>query len=372
MEIKPVFLLSVPALAKNFKKNIEKGVRDKGKLAQGLFKTGLVIAYKYNGNGWNKGKGLRFLLLPLVKLFNLILFRKIREGFGGRLKFFIGGGALLDIEFQRFFYALGIPMFQGYGLTEAAPVISSNSERKHKMGSSGYLVDNLRLKICNDDGIEVPIGEKGEIVVKGENVMAGYWKNKEASMESLKDGWLHSGDLGYLDKDGFLYVLGRFKSLLIADDGEKFSPEGIEEAFVSHSKFIDQCMMYNNQKPYSIVLIVPNKEYIRQWIASHHIDSLNEEEIKAFLKNMEHDLNEFRKGGKLDNMFPQRWLPAAIGILPEAFSELNQMINSTMKMVRPKITQRYQNLIDYLYTPEGKNIINLRNKESIRQLLSGN
>ncbi|KPK83959.1 MAG: long-chain fatty acid--CoA ligase, partial [Bacteroides sp. SM23_62_1] len=136
-EIRPVFLLSVPALAKNFRKNIEKGIRDKGLIIEKLFRHALRIAYKYNGTGWDRGKGSGKLWKPILWLYDKILFRKIRENFGGRLKFFIGGGALLDIELQKFFYALGIPMFQGYGLTEAAPVISSNSEERHKLGSSG-------------------------------------------------------------------------------------------------------------------------------------------------------------------------------------------------------------------------------------------
>jgi long-chain acyl-CoA synthetase len=345
-------------------------VKDKGKIAETLFKIGLSVSYAYNGIGWDKGKGLGFLLKPLVKLFDIILFRKIREGFGGRLKFFIGGGALLDIGFQRFFYALGIPMFQGYGLTEAAPVISSNSERKHKLGSSGYLVEELDLKICDEEGKELPVGEKGEIVVRGENVMVGYWENKEATEETIKNEWLHTGDLGHMDKDGFLYVLGRFKSLLIADDGEKFSPEGIEEAFVSHSKHIDQCMMYNNQKPYSVVLIVPARESLRNWTKINHIETSNEEGLKKVLEHIEQYLNEYRKGGKYDNMFPQRWLPASIGIIPEPFSEQNRMINSTTKMVRPKITEHYQELLDYMYTPDGKNSYNPKNIEAIKKLLS--
>jgi long-chain acyl-CoA synthetase len=144
-EIKPTFLLSVPALAKNFRKNIEKGIQDKGKLTEKLFTHALNIAYKYNGNGWNKGKGWRKVYWPLVKLYDKILFSKVREGFGGNLVFFTGGGALLDIELQHFFYAIGIPMYQGYGLTEAAPVISSNSTKKHKLGSSGHLASGIEL-----------------------------------------------------------------------------------------------------------------------------------------------------------------------------------------------------------------------------------
>jgi long-chain acyl-CoA synthetase len=367
-ETKPVFLLSVPALAKNFRKNIENAIREKGGVVEKLFKAGLKIAYTYNGIGYNRGKGFRILLKPLYKLFDFIIFKKIKANFGGRLKFFVGGGALLDIELQRFFYAIGMPMFQGYGLTEASPVISSNSEKRHKLGSSGYLVYPMELKICDDDGNELPVGEKGEIVVKGDNVMAGYWNNPEATASTIKNGWLYTGDMGYMDTDGFLYVLGRFKSLLIADDGEKYSPEGIEEAFTEQSSFIDQCMLYNNQNPYTVALVVPNKEAIKRWLKHENLQIETEEGQEAVLKMIESEINEYRIGRKFERMFPQRWLPASIGILNEGFTEANNMMNSTMKMVRGKITEHYMKRIEYLYTPEAKDIKNVYNLEALRKL----
>ena len=127
-----------------------------------------------------ESKGWRILLKPLVCLFDKILFSKVRENFGGELKFFIGGGALLDKDLQKFYMGIGMPMYQGYGLSEATPVLSSNGPEKFRLGSSGKLVKPLELKICDSDGKELPVGEKGEIVVKGENVMAGYWKNPVA------------------------------------------------------------------------------------------------------------------------------------------------------------------------------------------------
>lgn len=365
-ENKPVFFLSVPALAKNFKKNIETNIQEKGKFIDKLFKHALKISYSYNGIGWDKGKGLQIFKKPLLALYDKIMFSKIRkEGFGGRLRFFVGGGALLDIDLQRFFYAIGIPMFQGYGLTEAAPVISGNSEAKHKLGSSGYLVSDLELKICDEEGNELPVGEKGEIVVKGENVMAGYWKNEEATKEVLKDGWLYTGDMGYMDEDEFLYVLGRFKCLLISDDGEKISPEGIEEDMTINCPFVDQCMMHNNQQPYSVILVVPNKEAMNRWLAVQDQNSGTEEGRKLALKELEKQLGEYRKGGRYDDRFPQRWLPAAIGILPEPFTEENQLLNSTLKIVRGKITDKYNELLEYLYTPDAKNITNENNLKSL-------
>ncbi|HNW97270.1 MAG TPA: AMP-binding protein [Bacteroidales bacterium] len=368
-EIRPHFLLSVPSLAKNFKKNIETGIAAKGKFIQKLFNKGIKLAYYYNGmSSFEKGKGKRIFLKPILKLFDIIIFKKIRKNFGGRLHYFIGGGALLDTEIQKFFYAIGIPMFQGYGLTEASPVISSNSERKHKIGSSGYLVSNLKLKICDTKGNELPAEEKGEIVIQGENVMTGYWKNPEATAETIRNGWLYTGDLGYIDKDGFLFVYGRFKSLLIADDGEKYSPEGIEEAFIGQSQYIDQCMLYNNQNPYSVCLIAPNVTNLKKWIEENGLrfDS-NETVIKA-LKLIENEISLYRKGNKFDGVFPQRWLPSAIGIISEAFTEENHMMNSTLKIVRGKIIEHYKPTIDFLYMPEAKDICNSKNIYAMKEI----
>lgn len=364
-EIKPNILLSVPALAKNFKKNIENSIQAKGATAEKMLKFALNLSYSYNKEGFNKGGIFHFWKKPLINLFDKILFSKIRDGFGGGLKFFIGGGALLDIELQKFYYAIGMPMFQGYGLSESAPIISSNSMKKHKLGSSGYLVSNLELKICDEDGKELPIGEKGEIICKGENIMVGYWKNEKATNETLKDGWLHTGDMGYLDKDGFLYVLGRFKSLLIANDGEKYSPESIEEALVEQSKYIDQCMLHNNQDPYTVGLIVPKKEALKKYVSENNEQIDSDEGKKLALQKIQQEIDEYKKGGKYAGEFPERWLPAAIAVLDEAFSEENKLINSTLKLVRGKVVEYHKDRLEYLLTPEAKNIVNPKNIESI-------
>ena len=370
-EIKPNLLMSVPAIAKNFKKNIEKGIKEKGKLIEILFNHAIKISYSYNKEGWNKGLGLQKLKRPLLKFYDKIIFAKVREAYGGELDYFIGGGALLDIELQRFFYAIGIPMYQGYGLSEASPVISSNSVGRHRLGSSGVLVNNMDLKICDDSGIELPVGQKGEIVIRGGNVMHGYWKNEAATKETIRDGWLYTGDLGYMTEDGFLYVLGRFKSLLIADDGEKFSPEGIEEAMSEQSKYIDQCVLYNNQKPYTVALIVPNQHALKLYLEEKNLSANSDEGKRAVITLIENEVNEYRTSGKYGNMFPQRWLPVAIGILEEGFTEENELMNSTMKIVKGKIIDRYQELIDYLYTIEAKIVTNERNIEEIEKMKLG-
>jgi len=364
-ESRPTFLLSVPALAKNFRKGIESAIQQKGALAQALFTVGLRVVYVYNADGWRRGKGFRVLFKPLVALFDVMLFSKIRQNFGGRLEFFIGGGALLDIELQRFFYAIGIPMLQGYGLSEAAPVISANVPARHKLGSSGAVVTHLEIKICSETGQTLPVGRQGEIVVRGENVMAGYWRNEKATAEVIRDGWLYTGDLGYLDNDGFLYVLGRTKSLLIASDGEKYSPEGIEETICSHSKYIDQMMLYNNQSPFTVALLVPNKDALRAWMKAHHHDPSNVEGQCAALKHLQREIDAFRSGGQFAGLFPERWLPAAVAVLSEGFTEQNELLNSTLKMVRGRIAKSYDQRIQHLFTSEGKELCSGANREVI-------
>ena len=361
-ETRPAFLLSVPALAKNFRKNIEKGIKEKGAGIERLFKKAMELAYAYNGIGWDKGMNATFAMKFQHKLYDFLLFRKIRQNFGGRLEFFIGGGALLDIELQRFFYAIGIPMFQGYGLTEAAPVISANVPARHKLGSSGAIVANLDVKICDEEGRALPVGQHGEIVVRGENVMTGYWKNEKSTSEALREGWLFTGDLGYLDSDNFLYVLGRAKSLLISHDGEKYSPEGIEEALVGNSKYIDQVMLYNNQSTYTVALVVLNKDNVLNYLKSLGLGVHTDEGQDAALRLIESEIAQYKSGGKYEGEFPERWLPAAIAVLGEGFTEQNHFLNSTMKMVRGKITEFYRDRIDYLMTAAGKDICNQQNR----------
>ena len=366
-ELKPNLLLSVPALAKSFRKNIEGSIRSQGALINWLFNLALNMSYSYNKEGYNKGRGLQILKKPLLLLFDKIIFSKIRDGFGGNLDFFIGGGALLDIDLQRFYYAIGIPMFQGYGLSEATPIISSNGLKHHKLGSSGYLVKPMELKICNSEGTELPNYEKGEIVIKGENVMAGYFKNEKATAETVIDGWLHTGDMGYMDNDGFLYVVGRFKSLLISSDGEKYSPEGIEESLADNSHFIDQVVLYNNQNPYTTALIVPNKEALKRYVQRKkpQLDWTSKEAKVLALNKLQREINEYRKGGKQEGIFPERWLPAAVAVIGEPFSEQNGLVNSTMKIMRGKVEERYAARIESLYSPGAKSIENQENIDAL-------
>ena len=368
-EVRPHFLLSVPALAKNFRKSIETTIRKKGKTTERLFNLALKTSYAYQADGYTKGRGWRCLLKPAVALFDKVLYSKVREGFGGELQFFIGGGALLDSELQRFFYAVGMPMFQGYGLSEATPVISTNVPTKgnHRFGSSGRLVKPLDIKIMDSEGKELPVGEKGEIVIKGENVMAGYWKNPDSTADTVRDGWLYTGDMGYMSKDNFLYVLGRFKSLLISSDGEKYSPEGMEEAMVDKSPLIDQIMIYNNQNPYTIALVVASKEGLNRKL--DELGLTGDARYAEAAKLLAGEIAKYRNGGVYGNEFPDRWVPAVVTFADEAFTEQNGLVNSTMKVVRNKVEKHFASNIEHAYTAEGKVVDNEKNIASLKRIL---
>ena len=367
-ETRPHVMLSVPAISRNFRKNIESGIKKKGRRVEKLYNFALDNAIKYNREYWNMGRPFfsQFWRGILKGVFDRMIFKAVRENFGGRMEFFVGGGALLDIELQRFFCAIGIPVFQGYGLSEATPVICSNSRGHARFGSSGRTVKPMDIKICDEEGRELPHGTTGEIVIRGENVMAGYWKNPEATARTIIDNWLHTGDRGYICKEDprFLYVTGRFKSLLISSDGEKYSPEGFEDSLADGSPYIDSSVLYNNQSPYTVVVVVPSKGNLRDAVKGR-FDPDSEEGRKAQLDLIQEAVDSYRKGGRHEGMFPEKWLPAAIVVADEPFTEQNGMLNSTSKMVRRNVEKHYADRIEYAFTPEGKQLYNPRNINSL-------
>lgn len=370
-EVRPHVMLSVPTLSKNFKKNFEKAIRQKGAFVTWLYELGVRQAIAYNREYYNAGKPFlaQWWRKPVIALVDKLVFSKIRESFGGRLQFFVGGGALLDIDLQKYFNAIGMPIFQGYGLSEATPVICANSAGHARFGSSGRTVEPMDIKICDEEGNTLPAGETGEIVIRGENVMAGYWKNPEATAKTIIDGWLHTGDRGYLCKDDprYLYVTGRFKSLLIAADGEKYSPEGYEDNLAETSRYIDAAVLYNNQSPYTVVLVIPDKTALADAVKKEGLDPSSDEGRRAMLRIIQGEVDTYRPGGKHAGLFPEKWLPAAIIVGETPFTEQNGMLNTTMKMVRGKVEKFYADRIEYAMTPEGKQLFNEKNLESLKQ-----
>ncbi len=351
-EVQPDFMFTVPALSGNFMNKILENINKQSGFVRWLFNLGLNAGIKKIGDGYKKRPFIlwRAVLAIPHSLANTLIFKKIRQSFGN-YKYSIGGGALLDIAQQRFFASIGMPIYQGYGLTEATPIISSNTPVVHKFGSSGKPMPFMDIKIIDSQGNELPIGQKGEIIIRGDNVMKGYFKNPQATQKTIIDGWLHTGDIGYIDEDGFLVVTGREKALLISQDGEKYSPEEIEETIASTSPFVYQIMLYNDHSKFTTAIITLNEDYVRDFIAKNKLKT--PEELIFYI---EKSLSEFKKDKALRKKFPDRWLPKLFAIAPEPFTEQNKMLNSTMKIVRYRIIEHYKSLLDSLYNDTQTNI----------------
>lgn len=363
-EANPTFLFTVPSLSGNFMKKIIAGIEEKGGILEKIFKAGIGAGIRWNGNGYQKTSFLTkagaFLPYHLAKL---LMFRKIiGMVFGESIKFCVGGGALLDVKQQEFFAALGVPVFQGYGLTEAAPIISSNTPKKHKFGSSGVIAPSVTCKIMRPDGTEAPLGVSGEITVQGENVMKGYFKNPAATAEALHDGLLWTGDLGYMDKDGFLYVVGRAKAVLIAEDGEKYSPEEIEEAIITSTDLIDQIMVWCDHKKYSCALVSLDTAKLQRYAAAKGLST-----PQAILDALVKEFYAFKTDPKAKKV-QGAWIPGTFQIIATPFNEKDGTVNSTMKIVRYKVAEVYRELLEYSYTPEGSTTVNPRNLETVARL----
>ena len=366
IEAESNFLLTVPALTSNFIQKFKDGIKAKGSFIEGIFNRGIEAAIHRNGDGFSKpGAVTQFRTIFNYLIAEKLIFKNLRLIFGPKIEFFVGGGALLDIKQQQFYKAIGIPVYQGYGLTEATPIISTNTPFNHKMGTSGKVLEGIKCKICDENGNTLATGVKGEIVIKGDNVMKGYYKNDTATAETIKNGWLHTGDLGFLDEDDFLVVVGREKALLISEDGEKYSPEEIEEAIINSSSCIDQIMIYNDHQKFTSALITLNKKAVEDIIKRKDITS-----FKELNQHLKEEMFLFSKQLEFKDKFPGKWIPSNFQVIKDPFSEDNQLINSTLKMVRHRITERYQDRLDLMYAKKSQEVALKENIKVLEELVS--
>jgi long-chain acyl-CoA synthetase len=362
-EVNPVFMMTVPSITGNFMKKMMQGVAQKGAFIDGIFQRGLQAGIKRNGDGFNRpGFGVQLTTFFPYTLASLLVFPALRKVFGNRMRYCVGGGALLEAKQQHFFAAIGVPVYQGYGLTEAAPVISSNNPDRYKFGTSGVVAAHVKCRIMKSPTEEAAVGERGEIVIQGENVMKGYFKNPEASAAVLRDEadgrWLWTGDLGYFDQDGFLVVTGRAKALLIGKDGEKYSPEEVEEVMVNNTDILNQLLVYNDHKSLTSALVTLQDDLVRTLIKNERIKT-PEEATKRIIEL----LRAYEGKAKA---IPPQWIPARFAIIAKPFAEADGLVNSTMKLVRYKVVEFYQQRIDDLYESEELN--DKLNVEAVKQL----
>ena len=259
---------------------------------------------------------------------------KIRKRFGGRIKAIVSGGAALNFDIGLFFTALGLPLLQGYGQTESAPIVSANPPWKVKLHTVGPPFE----------GVEVKIAEDGEILLRGELVMNGYWRDEAATAQVLKDGWLHTGDVGKLDDDGYLIITDRKKDIIVLSGGDNVSPARVEGILTLQTEIL-QAMVSGDKRPHLVALLVADEDFVADWAERHgkpaDLAALSEDpDFRAALSGVLDRVN-----GDLSPIEKIR----RFAVLPEAFSVANGMMTPTLKIRRHKIRETYGGLLESLY-----------------------
>ncbi|MBO6492452.1 MAG: long-chain fatty acid--CoA ligase [Pelagibacteraceae bacterium] len=309
-EAKPTIMTAVPRFYQNLYNKINMNMKKQTGLKAKLIKATIFLGKK---ELLKQKMSLSEKLLNFIV--NVLVRKKVKKQFGGNLRAFVSGGGALDKEIGEFLNAIGLPTLQGYGLTETSPVVSCNPIQKIKVETVGPPFK----------GNEVKIAEDGEILVKGENVMLGYWNKKEDTEKVLKDGWLYTGDIGEIDsKDGYLKITDRKKDIIVSAGGDNISPAKIENQ-LTNSPAIDQCMVYGDGKNYLVALIVPNKEFEGQ-----------KEKINEIVGEINKNLTLLEKIKKFH-------------LINESFSIENGLLTPTMKVKRNKVIARYKNILEDFY-----------------------
>jgi long-chain acyl-CoA synthetase len=333
-EIKPTIMTAVPRLFERMysriKKNVESQPEKKQKIFNWAIETGkeFMIAKK-------SGHPVPIMLSIKRKLADKLVFGKLRERTGGRLRFFISGGAALARELGIFFDAAGILIIEGYGLTESSPVISANRVNDYKFGTVGKPMP----------GVEVKIAKDGEILAYGSNIMQGYYKNKKETEETIKEGWLHTGDIGVFDAEGFLIITDRKKHLFKTSGGKYIAPTPIENMFLA-SKYIDQFIIIGDRRMFITALIVPDYEALKEYADAHRIQYTNVDELvnmKQIYELLDKELGEFQK--KLAAFERVR----KFAILDKPFTIEGGELTPSLKVKRKVIEERYKDLIEDMY-----------------------
>ncbi len=322
-EARPQILPCVPRLYEVMRQRILHGVDRQGGLAARLFHKAVALGSKRYERG----------SLPLhERLLDLLLDRLVREKarqrFGGRLKAMVSGGAPLAYEVGLFFWALGLPVAQGYGQTEAAPVVCVNPPWAAKLRSVGPPIRGAELRVAED----------GEILVRGECVMLGYWNDPESTAAALRDGWLHTGDIGRLDADGYLTITDRKKDIIVLSGGDNVAPQRIEGIMLLEPE-IGQVAVFGDRKPYVAALVVPHADLVREVTRQQRGDGTDAAIEKRIASAVA------RANGRLSNLERVR----KFALLPEPCTVDNGLMTPTLKLKRHALQQRYGDLLKGLF-----------------------
>lgn len=332
-EINPTIMTSVPRLFERIYSRIIRNVESQSEKKQKIFYWAMETGRQY-ANAKREGK-IPIALSIKHKVADKLVFKKLKERFGGKIRFFISGGAALPRELGEFFEAFGAIVIEGYGLTESSPVLAANRVDDYKFGSVGKPFPGVEIKIAPD----------GEILARGPNIMKGYYKNKKETDATIKDGWLYTGDIGVFDTDGFLLITDRKKHLFKTSAGKYIAPTPIENTFLG-SKYIDQFVLIGDRRMFLSALIVPDFEAIKEYADAHNIPYADEKDLAQndeIYKLLEKDMVQFQK--KLANYERVR----KFVLLDNPFTIDSGDITPSLKIKRKVVEEKYSELIDRMY-----------------------
>lgn len=335
-EVKPTIMTSVPRLFEKMYTRVLENARAGGAAKQKIFNWAIQIGAKYvKAEAQGKVGGM---LKVKHNLAHKLVFSKLHERVGGRLRFFASGGAPLPKEIGEFFYYAGIKILEGYGLTESSPVIAVNLEDKFKFGTVGPVLEK--------GGVEVKIAEDGEILTRGPHVMKGYYKKPAETKEAIDDdGWLHTGDIGFLDEDGFLIITDRKKNIIVTSGGKNIAPAPIENLLVT-SPLIDQVMVIGNKRKFLSALIVPNFEALQSYAQEQNIPFNNNEELVSNQKVNQYITNEVERLSTDLARFEQ---VKAFRLMSRAFTIEEGELTPTLKIKRKVVEEKFWDMIKSMY-----------------------
>jgi long-chain acyl-CoA synthetase len=341
LEVKPSLLISVPRIYEKIYSKVMDGVNSAPPLRQKIFKWALKVGKEYyEANRF--GNGLSFILEMEYKLADKLVFSKIKEKTGGNLKMCVSGGAPLMREIAEFFTYVGLPILEGYGLTESSPVICFNRPGKIKFGSVGQTIPDVQVKIAED----------GEILAKGPNIMKGYYNNAEATAEVLKDGWLYTGDIGELDSENYLRITDRKKEIIVMSNGKNVAPQPIEN-LLKTSNYIEQIAVIGDNRKFISALIVPSFDNLITKAKELGLNTDNKQNLCKESKIIDFMRKEIDKISQ-DKVAKFEWIKKFV-LLPDEFSIDNNEITPTLKLKRKVISQRYKEQIESMYEVEMSN-----------------
>ena len=333
-DIKPTIMTAVPRLFERMYSKIKRNVESQPEKKQKIFNWAIEIGKEYHV-AKKSGQPIPIFLSLKHKLADKLVFGKLREKTGGKLRFFISGGAALARELGQFFEAAGMLIIEGYGLTESSPVIAANRLNDYKFGTVGKTMPGVEIKIAKD----------GEILAYGPNIMQGYYRNKKETEETVKDGWLYTGDIGVFDAEGFLIITDRKKHLFKTSGGKYIAPTPIENMFLA-SKYIDQFILIGDRRMFLSALIVPDYEALKEYADANRIQYKTVEELvdmKQIYELLDKELDQFQK--KLANFERVR----KFAILDKPFTIETGELTPSLKVKRKVIEERYKDLIEDMY-----------------------